>query len=73
MAKPTLKITKRTAAGIPVRGTCPLCGTDISTEAFEDDANYPHEPTLDKDFEAHFGRVHTREEARVSNHTNTEV
>jgi hypothetical protein len=63
MAKPTLKITKSTPQGIPVRGTCPLCGTDFSTEAFDDDSTYPHEPTLKKDFEAHFGRAHIREDA----------
>lgn len=40
-----------------------MCGTDLSTEAFEEDASYPHERTLNKDFEAHFGRVHTREDA----------
>jgi hypothetical protein len=63
MPKPTLKITKRTPAGIPIRAACPLCDTEFSTEAFDDDPTYLHERTLNKDFEAHFGAVHIREDS----------
>jgi len=40
-----------------------LCGTDFKTEAFDSDSTYPHERTLNKDFETHFGQVHLREDA----------
>jgi hypothetical protein len=61
MAKPTLRITKRTAAGIPIRASCPVCNTEFSTEAFDDDPSYPHERTLNEVFETDFAHVHVRE------------
>jgi hypothetical protein len=40
-----------------------VCSTDFKTEAFDSDSTYPHERTLNKDFETHFGQVHLRDDA----------
>jgi hypothetical protein len=41
----------------------PCVVLDFKTEAFDSDSTYPHEPTLNQDFETHFGQVHLREVA----------
>ncbi len=51
---PTFVITHRLKDGTPVRGACPLCHVEFSTEAFEHDRAYPHEGTLNKWYEEHF-------------------
>jgi len=43
--RPPLMITKRLKDGTPVRGACPLCDVDFSTEAFEVDRTYAREHT----------------------------
>lgn len=53
-------ITKRTAQGKPIRGYCPVCETEFSTEAFEDDPSYEHEQKLKEVFNIHFAE-HLRE------------
>jgi hypothetical protein len=35
----------------------------LALKRFDGDSTYPHERTLIKDFEAHFGREHIREDA----------
>jgi len=62
MAEPTITITKRTSKGTPIRGACPLCDSEFSTEAFDNDESYAHERTLNADFAAHMKQVHTRED-----------
>jgi hypothetical protein len=52
--RPPLIITTRLKDGTPVRGACPLCDLEFSTEAFETDRTYPHESTLEKWYGEHF-------------------
>jgi hypothetical protein len=52
--RPSLVITKRLKDGTPVRGQCPVCEVEFSTEAFDRDRTYPHEATLDKWYGEHF-------------------
>jgi hypothetical protein len=54
MNHPSLIISKRLKNGTPVRGACPLCDVEFSTEAFDSDRTYPHERTLDAWYEEHF-------------------
>ena len=54
LERPPLVVTKRLIDGTPIRGACPLCEVDFSTEAFADDPTYPHESTLDKWYGEHF-------------------
>ena len=63
MDRPSLVITKRLKNGTPVRGACPLCDVEFSTEAFDGDRTYPHERTLDAWYEGHF------QEHTVAGHT----
>lgn len=51
---PALVITKRLTDGTPIRGACPLCDLEFSTEAFRDDGTYPYEGTLDRWYGEHF-------------------
>ncbi len=57
---PALEITKRLKDGTPVRGACPVCEVEFSTEAFDGDPTYPHATTLNKWYEEHFA-CHTEE------------
>lgn len=52
--RPSLVITKKLKDGTPVRGQCPLCEVEFSTEAFDKDRRYPHEATLNKWYGEHF-------------------
>ena len=52
---PALVITKRLKDGTPVRGACPVCEVEFSTEAFDHDRAFPHESTLKKWYGEHFG------------------
>jgi len=49
-----LIITKRSAQGVPIRGACPICDEEFSTEAFEGDLSYEHERKLNEVYELHF-------------------
>jgi hypothetical protein len=51
--RPAMVTTKRLKDGTPVRGACPLCGVEFSTEAFDGDKTYPHESTLDRWYAEH--------------------
>lgn len=51
---PALEITKRLKDGTPVRGACPVCEEEFSTEAFDSDRTYPHATTLERWYEEHF-------------------
>jgi hypothetical protein len=42
MGLPVMVVAKQLPGGTPVRAACPLCDTEFSTEAFEEDAAYPH-------------------------------
>ena len=53
---PSLVITKYTAQGKPVRGYCPICDNEFSTEAFEDDPSYEHEQKLKEVYDLHFAQ-----------------
>ena len=37
-----------------MRGYCPLCESEFSTEAFEDDPAYEHERKLNEVYDLHF-------------------
>jgi hypothetical protein len=50
---PDLVITKQLKDGTPVRGACPLCDVEFSTEAFREDRSYPHENTLNRWYGEH--------------------
>lgn len=52
--RPALAITKRLPDGTPVRGTCPLCEVEFSTEAFDRDKSYAHESKLEQQYGEHF-------------------
>ena len=52
--RPPLVVTKRLKDGTPVRGACPLCDVEFSTEAFDRDRTYPHANTLDRWYAEHF-------------------
>ena len=52
--RPPLMITQRLKDGTPLRGACPVCDVEFSTEAFKDDRTYPHESTLDRWYGEHF-------------------
>jgi hypothetical protein len=52
--RPSLVISKQLKDGTPVRGHCPLCEVEFSTEAFGKDRSYPHEARLDKWYREHF-------------------
>ena len=54
VARPDLEITKTLKDGTPVRGACPVCEVEFSTEAFDRDPIYPHSATLDRWYEEHF-------------------
>ncbi len=51
--RPALVITERLKDGTPVRGACPLCEVEFSTEAFKEDRTYSHESTLDRWYGEH--------------------
>jgi hypothetical protein len=51
---PPLVITKRMRNGTPIRGLCPLCEVDFSTEAFAGDPSYPHESRLNEWYLEHY-------------------
>jgi hypothetical protein len=51
---PALVITKRLQDGTPVRGACPVCEVEFSTEAFYQDKSYPHESKLEQQYDEHF-------------------
>jgi len=51
---PSLVITKRLKSGTPVRGACPVCEVEFSTEAFDRDRSYPHESKLEQWYAEHF-------------------
>jgi hypothetical protein len=53
-SRPAIVITKRLKSGTPVRGACPLCDAEFSTEAFDRDQTYPHKSTLDRWYGEHF-------------------
>jgi hypothetical protein len=52
--RPPLAITKRLKNGTPVRGACPVCEVEFSTEAFDSDRLYPHESKLEQWYGEHF-------------------
>jgi hypothetical protein len=57
MNPPDLIITQRSAQGAPLRGACPICQAEVSTEAFVDTPGYAHERVLNEAYAGHF-QVH---------------
>jgi hypothetical protein len=53
MNLPEFLVRKRSAQGVPIRVACPTCGTEFSTEAFENDPAYAHERVLNEAYQAH--------------------
>lgn len=53
-SRPSLVITKRLHDGTPVRGACPICDVEFSTEAFDKDKSYAHENKLEEQYGEHF-------------------
>lgn len=45
--RPPMVITKQLKDGTPIRGACPVCDLEFSTEAFESDRTYSHRSMLE--------------------------
>lgn len=53
-SRPALVITKLLQDGTPVRGACPVCDVEFSTEAFDRDKSYAHQSKLEQQYGEHF-------------------
>jgi hypothetical protein len=62
MILPNPIYTKLSARGSAVRAACPICDTEFSTEAFEDDPKYDHEFVMNEAYKVHFDNVHVLRE-----------